>query len=427
VGDHTFISYSRADRSYVDRLAGHLTAQGIPVWYDYEIETGDHFAAVIQEKLDTCAAVVVVLTPDSMASPWVNREISYAIAEGRPVLPLVLKRSRAHILLADLHQEDVTGGGLPPDRFLSRLRDLLGVVPSRFIETFVGHQRAVTSVAWSPDGTALVSGGYDSLAHIWSPTDGRIQATLTEHRDTISGVAWAPGGHFLATASWDGSCLIWQPGTATPAHLLHRDEKLRCIAWAPGLYLIVSAGQTLVFYRRPEEMTVFRGDHAHDVLAIAWSPHDDDQYATGSADNDAIIWRLRWDPYSPATPRRTRKHVLAHPSAVSAVAWAPDGSHLATGCWDGYVRLWDPESGVLLTTLRGHGDVVGGVAWSPDGQRLATASSDRTVRIWDPDTGRELRQLTGHTAIVTSVAWSPDGRHLASGSNDCAVRLWSMA
>ena len=70
---------------------------------------------------------------------------------------------------------------------------------------------------------------------------------------------------------------------------------------------------------------------------------------------------------------------------MTAVAWSPDGTRLATGSDDETVRIWDPATGQTTATLTGHTDWVTAVAWSPDGTCLATASDDKTVRIWDPD------------------------------------------
>ncbi len=69
-------------------------------------------------------------------------------------------------------------------------------------------------------------------------------------------------------------------------------------------------------------------------------------------------------------------------SAVSSVAFAPDGATLASGMNDDMVRLWRMADGVLLRTLEGHTDAVTSVAFSPDGTMLASGSDDGTVRFW---------------------------------------------
>jgi hypothetical protein len=67
---YLFVSYTRTDRHYVVTLADHLREQGIDVWFDYEIASGDRWLRVIQEKIDGCAGFVVVMTPESEESEW---------------------------------------------------------------------------------------------------------------------------------------------------------------------------------------------------------------------------------------------------------------------------------------------------------------------------------------------------------------------
>src|SRR5207245_1421030 len=112
---------------------------------------------------------------------------------------------------------------------------------------------------------------------------------------------------------------------------------------------------------------------------------------------------------------------LRHPSYVYALAYSPDGTRLATGDKDGFVKIWDVATGRELLTYRGHKDAVNAVAYSPDGKLIASAGDDRTVRLWEPATGKDKFTLAEHIDKVTSVAFHPDGKMLASGGADKIV------
>ena len=114
-------------------------------------------------------------------------------------------------------------------------------------------------------------------------------------------------------------------------------------------------------------------------------------------------------------------------SEVFSVSFSPDGATLASGSWDGTVKLWDVATGEIIATLEGHTDVVRSVSFSPDGATLASGAGDGTVKLWDVMTGEPIATLEGHTAGVHSVSFSPDGATLASGSWDGTVKLWDVA
>src|SRR5260221_232197 len=107
-----------------------------------------------------------------------------------------------------------------------------------------------------------------------------------------------------------------------------------------------------------------------------------------------------------------------HSASVSAVAWSPNGKHIASASDDGTVQVWDAANGGHLYIYRGHTDHVNAASWSPDGKRIASGSDDFTVQVWDAANGGHVYIYRGHTDAVWGVAWSPDGRRIVSGSGD---------
>jgi F-box protein 11 len=119
VAGDVFISYSRQDQDYVDRLVTLLRARGASVWIDHQIDYGSRWATVIQTQIRDCSAMLVVMTPSSEASQWVQREINEAEHWAKPIFPLLLEGDRVWFRLSDYQSEEVTAGALPTDGFVA--------------------------------------------------------------------------------------------------------------------------------------------------------------------------------------------------------------------------------------------------------------------------------------------------------------------
>jgi WD40 repeat protein len=109
------------------------------------------------------------------------------------------------------------------------------------------------------------------------------------------------------------------------------------------------------------------------------------------------------------------------------MAFSPDGVTLATGHYDGEIRLWNTQNGELRQVLATSG-VVESLAFSPDGSLLASGegTGSNQVRLWDIEVGQLVRILDSHERPVVSLAFSPDGRQLASGDYAGTVWLWGV-
>src|SRR5205085_2306954 len=81
----------------------------------------------------------------------------------------------------------------------------------------------------------------------------------------------------------------------------------------------------------------------------------------------------------------------------------------------------------MLHTYTGHSGCVTAVAWSPDGTRIASASEDETIQVWNARLGQTLFTSRGQPRQAHVVAWSPDSRYIASGCWGDSVGVWEAA
>ena len=150
--------------------------------------------------------------------------------------------------------------------------------------------------------------------------------------------------------------------------------------------------------------------------SVATSPNGA-YWAMGSRRGGARVWRdsgkmldLAWQ---------------AHTAAVQALAFSPDEQMLATGSWDGTIKLWNLENGALLW-LGQHTGSIHRLAFTPDGHTLASGGDDAVIRLWDVSTGKPLQMLSSQNSPIYALAWSRDGSLLAGGCFDGSIHLWEM-
>lgn len=156
--------------------------------------------------------------------------------------------------------------------------------------------------------------------------------------------------------------------------------------------------------------------HKHGVYCASFSP-DGHRVVTASFDNTARVWDAETGQLLTMLSGRAVK--------LDCAQFSPDGSRIVSVGFDNTARVWDAETGRLRTELKGHESVVESARYSPDGRLIVTASRDHTARVWDADDGRLLVELKGHTDRVSSAVFSPDSRQIVTASWDRTARIWN--
>lgn len=113
--------------------------------------------------------------------------------------------------------------------------------------------------------------------------------------------------------------------------------------------------------------------------------------------------------------------------ALFAVAFSPDGRHVATGGADRTVTIVEITTGKMTQQIEGHSDWVMDVSWSPDGQQLVSSSRDKTAKVFDVTSGKCVATFNGHGDAVYTAAFLSDGLSVVSAGSDRQARVWSVA
>ncbi len=350
----------------------------------------------------------------------------------------------------------------------------------REVALLTGNMGPVSSVAFSPDGSTIISGNQDGTVWVWDAKTGEHRQTFTT-ADWVLSVAFSPGGKTITSSGGHVEGL----GPGIQVLDIETGKRLRAfggphatlsICFSPDGELLASGDDRnndthLWDVQTGELIANFKGDMPFgypNVNSVVFSP-DGNTIASGSSDGTIRLWNT-YDAEDELI-----KYLVGHTKPVNSVVFSPNGDTLiSTGeegvcLWDvntgefmaefrvpsvnatfspdgntfasgsvAGIYIWDTHTFKFLKTLTeniGSEDIgkigardigsIGSVAFSPDGDTIVSCGGNN-IHLWDSQTNQLLKTLIGHTESVNSVVLSPDGETIASAGDDRTIRLWNV-
>ncbi len=286
------------------------------------------------------------------------------------------------------------------------------------VDDQTNSERTVWSVAFSPDGTQIISGREDGLIHLWTPQGKLLKTFQKEHTGAIFSVVFSPDGDLIASGGTDKIVRLWDRQGNLLNQLEGHTDGVMSLAFSPDGQWLISGGNdntVRVWSREGQPVGPPLIGHKYYVYSVAVSP-DGQTILSGSEDMTLRLWDMQ--------AVLQRKATAIHDGAVNAMAASGDGQTLVTAGNDGTVRLLD-SSGNEIARFHGHTDAVLSVDIGQDGQIIASGSADNTVKLWTRQ-GNEIATLKAHKESVNAVAIHPTQALMATASDDQTIRLWDL-
>jgi WD40 repeat protein len=458
-----FISYSRKDSAFADRLDAALKARGFEPLIDRtDIYAFEEWWKRVEALIGRADTVVFVLSPDAVRAESVARkEVTFAASLNKRFAPIIYRPvedkfipeelAKLNFIFFDEEMRFKQGA----DQLAVALNTDIGWIRQH---TDFGEQARRWVAASEPTGLLLRSPALEQ-AERWiasrppgapMPTEQtqvlirQSRQAATRRRNIVSG-SLAVG---LVLALSLAGIAYWQRSIAVE----QRDAALV----AQSRFLVGEAEQQMA---ADDPVTA-------QLLAIEGLPD-------ATTDNHRpLVPELAGALVSANFARRELAILPGHKQPVRDVAFSPDGRRILTASWD-VAHLWDVNTGERVATLKGHNLVAGpadfidemtgqpvaelranrirvfnnteitpsgtrqlqegydptavSAVFSPNGKLIATSTPENKVIVWDAGSTSQLASLEGHKRLVRALTFSPDSLRIATASDDGTAKVWNSA
>ena len=430
-----FISYSHADSHWANwlhkavetyrvpkRLVGTASRDGkipprlFPVFRDRdELPGSADLSDSITSALAQSRTLLVICSPRSAASRWVNEEVKTFKILGRKDRILCI------IVDGEPNATDKPDSGLPecfPPAIRHQVSPLGGLLTTEPVEPIAADVRL------GKDGKnnaklKLLAGilgiNYDDLKQ-------RERRRRRQRLVLSVAVALLLGACFLGLWLRLNNLTAVEYAVEQGRQEMLAGSPQRALPYLNDAYLRGGSSPTLRFLlaqalQATDEHPTQIGDPDEFVQGLVFE-RNGHRFVTSGGNNSASVWD--------ATTGRRLCRLTAHSGRVVAAAFSADGRRVVTAGGE-TARVWNAADGHLIEELTGHVFDVKAVVFSPDDTLLLTASADNTAKLWNAANGKLIRSLEGHDATVSSACFDADGRRILTASADNTAKLWETA
>ncbi|KFY48133.1 hypothetical protein V495_01585 [Pseudogymnoascus sp. VKM F-4514 (FW-929)] len=289
------------------------------------------------------------------------------------------------------------------------------------------HTSEIWFIAFSHDGTRLVSCGAEGTALIWDMQTLQVihtlSHTLPEHTQGVCFASWSPDDSMLITCSMDRYARLWDTETGQILRQLSRfEEPVSSCAWAPDGQSFVTGclykERNLCQWNLNGEM-VYDWGRPHRIQAIALS-NDGSLLVATDTENHLHVYNFT---------TRELEYEMDFKVRLTSVSFTKDSNYILISKIDGEIRLFSIENRKSIRTFAGQKPgkfVIRSVFGGADESFVISGSDDGYVFIWHKENGSIVEKLEGHRpGCCNSVSWNPKNpRMFATAGDDQRVRIW---
>ncbi|MCJ7433302.1 MAG: TIR domain-containing protein [Anaerolineales bacterium] len=476
---HIFISYSRKDFDFAQKIVTALAANNLDTWIDWKsIPKGEDWEQEIYRGIEEADAFLFLISPDSVASEMCNKEIAHAVKNGKRILPIVIRDADLKSIHPEISKRNWIFCRDEQDDFNKAIEETRKTIHTDYEWLKYHTELQVKALKWErkKDNSRLLRGkelqeAEKKLSEISSQEDPQPTPLQREyilvsgkHEDrqrrqitiglslgllilvVISVIAWGQRNIAISETNAKATALVNEENARATAQAekehaeqqarIARSRELAAQAqntteFFPqrGLLLALEASNTLqnIDSNVPYVETTLRsklkeisgvpvGERMGDLFAIAYSP--DERWLAFVGEKVQLV-DLKTDPLESI--------VLSEETWSRDVAFSPDGQWLASGSGDGVVLLWDMyDLQKPPFHLDGHENSISGLSFSPDGHWLVSGEIfGSVINLWNMLDLEAKPVKLGVDGGPYQLIFSPNGKNLAFTSG-YATLLWDM-